>query len=618
MNLRGYQMEALQAIKEAYRRGVRKQIVNLPTGCGKTIIFSALRGRSFMQLDSRMLILVHREELVQQAKDKMHAMHDWVNVSLEKAKDRPHFVSGHAVFDDLFEHVVIASVASLSRDNRLSSYQRDAFSVIVVDECHHATAASYQKILDYFDGANVIVGVTATPFRSDGVDLAAIFDEIVYRAAMPEMIDSGWLVPIRGYRVSTGVDISGVKTSAGDFQIGMLSAHVNTEDRNAICVKAYRDISKEGKAIVFCVDVAHSHAMASIFQAHGYKAASVWGDMDVVDRKETLSRFANGELRVLTNCALLTEGFDEPSIDTVIMARPTKSSLLYAQMLGRGTRLHGTANYLDDMGYKENLKCIDVTDSEDMHKAIRIGDLFGIGDLDIEGRDVNEAQKTIREILTQYPGLDLTSVDTISNLEEIVMNVEDVSLYIPKIPEEVLQCSSFSWVKLSYGEYRLSLLDGEHLVTKENAMGKYEVTAHIGMQNEDKTDIVGWVGIPIGHPLMRQQMTFRESIRAGDAWVQEHKTSQQNMVSSNAHWRQKPASEKQMRYLARLGVKVGGQHLTSGEVNILIDRAQASKPSEPATSRQLWRLRQLGVVVNGSMSKHQATSMIRKKEGGKV
>ena len=377
LTLRPYQDECLRAILDAYRRGKRRVLVALPTGTGKTVVFSSFP--RFFRMKRRLLVLAHREELLEQARRKFLAADPALRVEIEQAQR-------HASDD---AQVVVASVPTLGRSSsaRLQRLSPEDFFLVVVDEAHHAVASSYLRVFDHFglrepDSRRMLVGFTATPYRGDKRGLGEVFEEIVFRRDLREMIVQGYLARIRGWRVSTSVDLDGVRVRAGDFVESQLAATVNVELRNEAVVEAYRRFAPGRRTVVFCADVAHAQAMADAFGSGGISAAALWGAMPREDRHATLAAFSAGELDVLTNCAVLTEGFDEPRVDCVILARPTKSRLLYEQMVGRGTRLHPD---------KEDLLVIDVADNSRKHQLAGLHTLFELPvDLALHGEDAAE------------------------------------------------------------------------------------------------------------------------------------------------------------------------------------------------------------------------------------
>jgi len=237
VQLRNYQQEALDAMLKAERSGIKKQLVVLPTGAGKTVLFAHL---PIVRNDSLpMLVLAHRTELLQQAKNKIESMNPELSVGIEKAESK----AGKA-------DVVVASVQTLGRgnSNRIEGFEQDYFKTIIIDEAHHAAASSYQKILNYFN-SDYVLGVTATPQRSDSVRLVDTFDEIVYYKSIEDLINDGWLCPLIGYRVKTDTDISDVEITNGDYRQEQLAEAIDNPTRNTCIVNAFLDLASDKKPL---------------------------------------------------------------------------------------------------------------------------------------------------------------------------------------------------------------------------------------------------------------------------------------------------------------------------------------------------------------------------------
>lgn len=323
INQRPYQKEAEAAIHKEWNDGNKKTLVVMPTGTGKTIVFASIV-KDQVAKGERVLILAHREELLKQAADKL-MMVTALDTALEKAKDT-------AVDSD--KNVVVASVQTLARKSRLNRYSKDYFGTIIIDEAHHTAAKSYNTILEYFNDAKVL-GVTATPDRSDMKSLSTIFDSLAFEYKLPDAIKDGYLCEIATKTIPVKVDISNVHMAAGDFSAKELGSALD----------AYLDViadaivkeCKNRKTVIFAPLVRISQRLASILNKKHFKTAEVNGTS--VDREEILKKFDKGKYKALTNAMLLTEGWDCPSVDCIICLRPTKSRSLYAQIVGRGTRL---------------------------------------------------------------------------------------------------------------------------------------------------------------------------------------------------------------------------------------------------------------------------------------
>lgn len=324
MELRKYQSEAVEAVISEWEKGRRKTLLVLPTGCGKTICFAKVAERVATR-GKRTLILAHRGELLDQARDKI-AKVTGLACSVERAGETS---------IGTWESVTVGSVQTLMRDNRLNAMDPDRFDAIVVDEAHHAASDSYRKVLDHFAGANVL-GVTATPDRADRKDLGAVFDSLAYEYTLPAAIREHYLCPIQAQTIPLDIDISGVSTQSGDYAAGELGDALEPY-LEAIADAMVGAGCADRKTVVFLPLVRTAKRFRDILCTHGLRAAEVDGQSE--DRAEVLQDFQDGRYDVLCNSMLLTEGWDCPSVDCIVVLRATKSRALYCQMVGRGTRL---------------------------------------------------------------------------------------------------------------------------------------------------------------------------------------------------------------------------------------------------------------------------------------
>lgn len=323
MELRPYQKEAMESIFTEWEKGIQKTLLVLPTGCGKTIVFAKVAEECVKHGD-RVLILAHRGELLQQASDKI-AKATGLGCSVEKAEE--------TCLGSWFR-ITVGSVQSLMRESRLNRFPNNYFHTIVIDEAHHCISDSYQRVLNHFSDAKVL-GVTATPDRGDMKNLGAVFESIAYEYTLPKAVKEGYLSPIKAITIPLKVDLTGVGMQSGDFKAGDLGT--------ALDPYLY-DIAKEmkkychgRKTVVFLPLVKTSQKFRDILNQNGFRAAEVNGDSQ--DRAEILEGFEKGTYDVLCNSMLLTEGWDCPSVDCIVVLRPTKVRGLYCQMVGRGTRL---------------------------------------------------------------------------------------------------------------------------------------------------------------------------------------------------------------------------------------------------------------------------------------
>ena len=323
MKLRPYQEKAVDAIQKEWKEGKRRLLLVMATGCGKTIVFSEI-ARQEIEKKGRVLILAHREELLRQAAEKIESGSGLL-CAIEKAKKR-------APKD---APVVIASVQTLAKPRRLHTYQKDTFSLIIVDEAHHSVASTYQDILTYFTSSRVL-GVTATPNRADRKSLSRIYDGLAFEYNFPQAVHEGYLTNVRAQTVPLELDISKVKVMAGDFQAKALGSAI--APYLVPIAKKMKEYCLTRKTIVFLPLVHLAKEFTRLLTEEGFSAAEV--DNQSANRQEILQGFRDGEYNVLCNAMILTEGFDDPSVDCIVILRPTKSFGLYAQMVGRGTRLY--------------------------------------------------------------------------------------------------------------------------------------------------------------------------------------------------------------------------------------------------------------------------------------
>lgn len=330
MDLRPYQREAEAAILGEWDAGVLRTLLVLPTGCGKTIVFSKVI-EDRVRAGDRVLVLAHRGELLEQAADKL-AQATGLRCATEKAEE--------SCLGSWYR-VVVGSVQSLMRDKRLSRFAHDYFQTIVVDEAHHVLSDGYQRVLNHFCDARVL-GVTATPDRGDMRNLGQCFQSLAYEYSLPKAIRDGFLSPIKALTIPLKLDLTGVGVQSGDFKAGDLGTALDpyleqiADEMERYCF--------DRKTVVFLPLVKTSQKFRDILNRHGFQAAEVNGTSD--DRAQILRDFDAGKYNVLCNSMLLTEGWDCPSVDCIVVLRPTKVRSLYSQMVGRGTRLFRGKDHL--------------------------------------------------------------------------------------------------------------------------------------------------------------------------------------------------------------------------------------------------------------------------------
>lgn len=348
--LRPYQQQARDRIHAEWDAGHTRTLLVLPTGTGKTIVFASVAADQ-VRAGDRVLILAHRGELLEQAADKLQRSTGLVS-AVEKAES--------TCLDSWFR-VVVGSVQTLQRTARLERFPQDYFGTIIIDEAHHAITDGYRRILDYFEGAKVL-GVTATPDRGDMRNLGEVFDSLAFEYKLTDAIKEGYLCKIMAQTIPLKLDITSVTMSGGDYAVGDLGTALDPYLEQIAAEMAQR--CKDRKTVVFLPLIKTSQKFRDLLNAHGFRAAEVNGQSD--DRKQVLADFDAGRYNVLCNSMLLTEGWDCPSVDCVVVLRPTKVRSLYSQMVGRGTRLSPG---------KTDLLLLDFLWMTDKHELCRPADL---------------------------------------------------------------------------------------------------------------------------------------------------------------------------------------------------------------------------------------------------
>ncbi len=433
MILYPFQREAKEAVLRHWENGNRAALISMPTGSGKTIVFSDILQSSLSGTKDRGLVLVHRDELLRQAAEKLDFVWPGVKVSTVDATQ-----------DNFTGQITIASVMSIVR--RLHKIPR--IDKVVTDEAHHAPATSWLKIYNRI-GALLPdwrhLGVTATPIRSKGAaDLEAIFGKPVYVKSIFELIVEGYLSPLKGMEVRTQVSVEDVGIQAGDFIAEELSRAINTRERNRLVVENYLELAADRKALVFAADLNHAKSLADTFKAHGVSAAWVSGETPLGLRRSFLEKLRKGELKVIVNCMVFTEGFDEPSLDAILVARPTRSLVLYCQMIGRGLR---------PFRGKQNCLFIDFVDNSSKHRLISMQDLLMFYQTKKTEKNIAEllARKLAKERQSpsangKSPLIDLspTNLPLLVNLENLSSSAREIDLF---------GLDAFAWYKAGTSHY---------------------------------------------------------------------------------------------------------------------------------------------------------------------
>ncbi|MEJ7602554.1 MAG: DEAD/DEAH box helicase family protein [Kofleriaceae bacterium] len=451
--LRAYQREAIDAVIAARRGGTRRMVVCLPTGAGKTVIFSHLARLATRQV----LVLAHREELLSQAIDKLsRALEGTSVVGLERG-------SARAPAD---AKVLVASMRSLHPDRIGHALAGRDLGLIIYDECHHAPAEDNLRVLRTIgafepDWPGTLLGFTATTARGDGKGLDTVFERIVYSRSLPDLIDAGFLAPLRGFRIATAADLSRLSPGGSDFAEAELAEAVDIQERNALVARSIQELARDRRTIAFCVTVNHARNLARALNHLGVPAGIVHGEMAAVDRRRALDDFAAGRTHVLANVAVLTEGFDDPGVSCIAMARPTRSEGLYAQCVGRGTRLAEG---------KRDCLILDFVDTSEL-SLCTLPSLFGCPrNLDLYGEDAREGSRMWQQIQLDYPELELEAgALTLREIQDRAAAFDPLTL---ELDRDVRAISGNAWFSLGRHGVGLHFERATHVVSTVTVLAR--------------------------------------------------------------------------------------------------------------------------------------------------
>lgn len=527
--LRDYQEDTLAAVDHQLTLGKSRQLIVIPTGGGKTVIFATgiSRRRENNPKGLPTLVLAHRDELISQAVEKLCDIDPELEFSIGVVKGAKNQVD---------RPVVVASIQTLARERRLGQMPRQ-WQTIVIDEAHHAASDSYMKVLDYLH-AELYLGVTATPDRTDKRRLDKVFPTVSMEVSIDQLIQRGYLVAPRGKRIGIEVDLGSVKQRGGDFQDGALGEALEAANAPTEILSAYLEHGENRKGLIFCPTVSMAHHTADTLRAAGVRAEALDGGTHVTERRAILDRLRTGETRLVVNCGVLTEGFDEPSISLVIVARPTKSRSLYCQIIGRGLRLHPD---------KEDCLVLDLAGASDEMSIQSLPAFFDLKD----DEEVTDAIKRRAREATEGGGEGPAEKETKETPVKARKGtrIRDVGFF----PRE-----RFHWIHVP-GGYVLDLGEGKQLVLR--AIDK---------------DESGWQVLLVN----QYQKTFKlrgqhRRIEFGQGIAEEIVRDEGllKIVDRHASWRRGPVTKGQKRMLAKLGIS--SRPANSGEASNLIAKSQA-------------------------------------------
>lgn len=517
---RPYQADSIRAVLDGWAAGKERLAVVLPTGAGKTVVFANLIAQieETTELPGRALVIAHREELIQQAADKIRAVLPERTVGIVKAGRDEHYAD-----------IVVASVQTLAVEKRRRRI-RDV-DLIIVDECHHAAAQTYVDVLKHFGAWRGVrtIGFTATLTRTDG-GLADVWTEVVYQMDILDLIEAGHLCDVRGKRVVVdGLNLDKVKTSRGDLADGQLGQALEDSNAAAVVAQAYQQFATDRPGVVFTPTVSSARVMAEVMTAAGIDTGVVYGDMPRDERKATLARYQAGDLQVLANCMVLTEGFDAPHTSCAVIARPTKSPGLYVQMAGRALRLHPG---------KTDALILDVVGASTRHKLASLIDLSG------------------RAIPTPRDGQSLRTaareaVQVVKPTVQPVLRTEDV---------EMFTTSRVRWLRTWSGTYFLPAGNVLLYLVVDHDAGGYRLRKwENGAQQAPSRD-EAW---PLADAMYWTEMHARRQARGS------------LLLARDAGWRAGKPSSRQLAYCRRFRIALPSG-ANAGDVSDAMDIHRAS------------------------------------------
>src|SRR5271165_1641939 len=572
---RPFQNNAITATLSEYDKGVRKMMLVMATGTGKTVVFSKLYEAMKSRLPGRMLIVAHRNELVQQNAEKAQSVNPTLKVGRE---DGTYRLDGD-------EDIISSSVQTLGRKGtqRLEQLNWEQIDKVVIDEAHHSTTDGYQRILDRSgvlgpSSGKLLLGVTATAVRPDGAALSDVFDKVAYVYGIRQAIEDGWLVDLRGYQVHTNVSLDACGSSEGDFVKSELSTAVNTPARNAAIVSTWLKHGEGRQTMAFTVDIAHAQALAESFRERGVLAEATRGEDPDRDLKK--AALHDGKIQVLCNCNLYVEGYDDWCISCLILARPTESDVLYTQMVGRCTRLQegfgnlkellaNPKNYTDGFFFpviKRDSIIFDVTDNSSKQSLLTLPTLMGLSkDLDLKGKSLLGVAELLEKLQEDNPNVDFTKLTDANGAQALI---EQVDLFTVRFPKEVEENSELLWFKAISGGYKILVpkeLDAKRGFVRvyENALGKWDI---IGQINDEE--------------FHGTRASFEESIKVADEQIRQrvHKLTLQKVLRTAA-WHGKPITKGQKSLLERLFPhrQLRYDLMTSGDASKMIGERLARK-----------------------------------------
>lgn len=555
--LRGYQKEAIAALERAwFNEGLRRPAIVLPTGAGKTVIFAHVARQAHERDGTRSLILVHTNELIEQAVSKLHDVAPRMVVGVVKAERDEH----------LEADVIVATVQTLRSERRRNAIAN--IGLVIIDECHHATAVSYRDVLSgfgcMFEGTQSddpipgftarAVGFTATLARGDGMALGDVWQKVVYRRDILDMIEMGYLLPVRGKRIKVpDLDFSKVGRSRGDYQADELGEALTDSLAPELVAKAYMEHAGERSGILFAPTVASAYVFSDALNALGIISETVHGALPREERALILKRLNSGDTQVVCNCMVLTEGFDEPRVSCGVICRPTTSAPLYTQMVGRILRPYpGQANAL----------LLDVVGVTGRHRLASLVDLVGDPTKVMREPDI----ESLADMLITADGFDLDEDKPIGGTApgpEFVHADEVVAVDV-----DLFRRSHSAWLQTEGGTWILPAGKAYVFLAPSGGAGRWNVAVVGNVENK----------------AVREFRYRRVSLDAAMSWGEEtvRELGGNPLVNKRSAWRRAsvPPTDKQMAIAAQLKIAIP-EGMSKGELSNAISAKLASKMIDP-------------------------------------
>lgn len=557
--VRPYQGEDLLSIRDHYLRGKRRLLGVAATGLGKTVLFSNIH--QVIPKKKKILLIVNREILIGQSKAAIEKYNPDLIVGVEQAGNR------HSWMDDVVI-VSVQTVGSTKEDEdgdpvfnkRLLSLDPDEFDIIICDEAHRALAKTWIQVLKYFkvykgdpdynDPEKLLLCLTATPNRADNKGLEEICEDIAFVRDIRWGIENKWLTDIEAYRVNTRIDISDVKVTKGDLDKKQLAKKINIPERNKLVVEKYKEIADGKKALFFTVDIQHAKDLADELNKQGVSALPMYSGMSEEDRAYAMEAHRTGRITALTNAMMLTEGYDDPSVEVICVVKPTKSRVVYTQIIGRGLRPFPSPEALatfqksgqEPKWIKPACIVIDFVDVSSKHTLCTVPTLFGLSSaLDLKGK---KALKTLQEIEAQVEKLpqvkqSMAKIDQFDDLGKLTAHIEKVDLLsVPSTPPEIQKASELSWISIGEG-YSLSTPEVT-ISIQPNTLGNYSVYS-------TKNGLQAYVG---------SKGDFNGALKMAEGQLDDN---QYQFAKASSTWKTDKPSMEQASLLSRLdrsGVKM--------------------------------------------------------------